>query len=161
MLLSPELSQKASKHIYPGEFIGELTGLLFSKEVLPDWDPGTLGPVIQAGENQFLSPALPFCKWPHSCYPNCMVTDGINVIARRPVQKDEYFTLDYSSLISFPVREFQCRCGYNGCRGRIGCFLDLPVILQEVYLLNGWVPQAVKNHLVKESFYRKIAGSKY
>jgi hypothetical protein len=161
MLLSSELSQKASRIIYQGEFIGELTGLLFSKEVLHEWDPGTLCPVIQAGENQFLSPALPFCKWPHSCYPTCVVTGGLNVIARRPIQKGEYFTLDYSSLIFDPIREFRCQCGCNGCRGRISSFTDLPIILQEVYLVNDWVPRALKNHLVEESFYRKIAGSKY
>jgi len=161
MLLPSDLHLKATRPFYKGEFIGELTGLLFSKEVLPGWDPGTLGPVIQAGENQFMSPALPFCKWSHSCYPTCVVTEGLTVIARRPILKDEFFTLDYSSLIGYPVRVFQCRCGCNGCRGRIGCFADLPVLLQEVYLVNNWVPPALKNHLVAELFYRKLTGSVY
>jgi hypothetical protein len=161
MFLSSVLSDKASRLIYQGESIAQLTGLLISKDVLPDWDPGTLGPIIQVGENYFMSPELPFCKWPHSCYPACVVSEGLKVTARRRIRKGESFSLDYSSLISHPVREFQCRCGYNGCRGRIGSFMDLPVKLQEVYLVNGWVPLALKNHVAREAFYRKMAFMKH
>jgi len=75
-------------------------------------------------------------KIPHSCYPNCALNSANNLFLLRTVSPGEQLTIDYSTLYlgSGSKPGFDCSCGYNGCRGKILGFNNLPVIFQEYYL---------------------------
>lgn len=71
---------------------------------------------------------------PHSCYPNCAVNSRNQLVLLRPVRAGEALTIDYATLYSGREPLLDCRCGYNGCRGKILGFSYLPVIFQDYYL---------------------------
>jgi D-alanine-D-alanine ligase-like ATP-grasp enzyme len=54
----------------------------------------------------------------HSCDPNTFF-DGLNVIARRSIKKDEELTLDYAEFLDENMEPFQCQCASSQCRGLI------------------------------------------
>ena len=73
----------------------------------------------------------------HSCEPNCMVDDNLDVVTIKPVKKGEELTFDYAtSQKSFPFR-FNCRCGSLDCRGEIGDYSELSGPRKAYYLSKG------------------------
>lgn len=54
----------------------------------------------------------------HSCDANTGL-DGLNVIALRPIKKNEELTLDYAHFLDQTMEPFECRCGASNCRGLI------------------------------------------
>ena len=54
----------------------------------------------------------------HSCDANTAY-DGLNVIALRPIRKDEELTLDYSEFLDEHMEPFPCSCGTTNCRRMI------------------------------------------
>ncbi len=77
----------------------------------------------------------------HSCEPNTFF-DGLNVIARKQIKKDEELTLDYALFLDENMEPFQCQCGSAGCRGLIKGITNNSVNIRERKLL---LSQAVKN----------------
>ena len=71
---------------------------------------------------------------PHSCYPNCAVNSRNQLVLLRHVPAGEALTIDYATLYSGNELLLDCRCGYNGCRGKILGFNYLPVFFQDYYL---------------------------
>ena len=54
----------------------------------------------------------------HHCEANTRF-DGLNVIAKRAIEKDEELTLDYAEFLDPAMEPFNCRCGSTNCRGKI------------------------------------------
>ena len=54
----------------------------------------------------------------HSCDANTGL-DGLNVIALRPINRNEELTLDYSQFLDESMEPFQCQCGSSKCRGLV------------------------------------------
>ncbi|HUP18782.1 MAG TPA: SET domain-containing protein-lysine N-methyltransferase [Gemmatimonadota bacterium] len=54
----------------------------------------------------------------HSCDPNAWL-DGLDVVARRPIEPDEEITMDYATFCNELMPCFECACGAPGCRRTI------------------------------------------
>lgn len=55
----------------------------------------------------------------HSCAPNSGFCGQIVLVALRDIAPGEEICLDYAMCDSHPYCEFDCRCGAEGCRGRV------------------------------------------
>lgn len=54
----------------------------------------------------------------HSCDPNAWL-EGLNLVARRNIPKDEEITIDYATFCCEEMIEFTCNCGSPLCRHTI------------------------------------------
>jgi D-alanine-D-alanine ligase-like ATP-grasp enzyme len=54
----------------------------------------------------------------HSCDPSAWL-DGLDVVARRPLEPGEEITLDYATFYDERMAAFACGCGSETCRGTI------------------------------------------
>lgn len=77
----------------------------------------------------------------HSCYPNAAYNFKNELVLLMEVEPGDKLTVDYSTLFTGSEEHFTCSCGCNGCREIILGFDQLPVIIQEKYLLLDGVPQ--------------------
>lgn len=66
----------------------------------------------------------------HSCNANTGL-DGLNVIALRPIDKNEELTLDYAQFLDDTMEPFICRCGAAGCRELVKGVADNSVTTRE------------------------------
>lgn len=78
----------------------------------------------------------------HSCNPNLGIKDRTCFVAFRDIKKDEEITIDYGMIgyeYGSEITEVErvCRCGSGICRGKIGCYKELPEHIREKY--NGYV----------------------
>jgi D-alanine-D-alanine ligase len=57
----------------------------------------------------------------HSCDPNTWYAEngGLDLVARRDIEKDEPVTIDYATFCTDLMAEFECKCGSSKCRGVI------------------------------------------
>lgn len=85
---------------------------------------------ILIAPDQWLVPHTPARYINHSCSPNCLVNDDLDVVTLRPVRSGEELTISYNTASageSLPPWDerwtFRCQCGSAGCQG----------------LVNGWV----------------------
>ncbi|RYY55201.1 MAG: SET domain-containing protein-lysine N-methyltransferase, partial [Chitinophagaceae bacterium] len=69
----------------------------------------------------------------HSCDANTGL-DGLNVIALRPINRNEELTLDYSQFLDESMEPFQCQCGSPKCRGLVKGVLNNSVTSREQLL---------------------------
>lgn len=76
----------------------------------------------------------------HSCYPNSGLDTNNELITISKRLPDEQITLDFSTLFLGGNELMKCQCGFNGCRGSIRGFDQLPVIFQEKYIEKRVVP---------------------
>ncbi|QKF94757.1 putative D-alanine-D-alanine ligase [Fadolivirus algeromassiliense] len=68
----------------------------------------------------------------HSCDPNVWL-DGLNIVARRSIKKNEQISIEYATFCTDMMEEFVCHCGSKQCRGVIkGSDYMLPSI-RETY----------------------------
>jgi D-alanine-D-alanine ligase-like ATP-grasp enzyme len=54
----------------------------------------------------------------HSCDPNAWL-DGLDLVARRPIDAGEEITVEYATFIAETGASFDCHCGADGCRGTV------------------------------------------
>jgi D-alanine-D-alanine ligase len=54
----------------------------------------------------------------HSCNANTAF-DGLNIIAKRSIRKEDELTLDYATFLDENAEPFDCLCGSSNCRGVI------------------------------------------
>lgn len=54
----------------------------------------------------------------HCCDPNAWL-EGLDVVARRPIEPGEAITVDYATFTNEVMPEFECACGAPECRGTI------------------------------------------
>jgi hypothetical protein len=69
----------------------------------------------------------------HSCNPNCGIKDKTTLVAMKKIEENEEITFDYAMTEQKLQNPFQCLCGSDNCRGKIGGFKDLPEKLKEKY----------------------------
>ncbi|MBN1802657.1 MAG: SET domain-containing protein-lysine N-methyltransferase [Candidatus Lokiarchaeota archaeon] len=67
----------------------------------------------------------------HSCNPNCIIDDDLNVVTIRPVTAGEELTISYDIVKKGenpgnwdPRWNFKCECGSKNCRGRIDKYVN-------------------------------------
>jgi hypothetical protein len=120
---------RAALDLRPGDLIYEGEGkphrIITRREVEANWD--------SAAQEVFRRYAFPLsdevyvlwsddpAEWApmnHSCNPN-MEYVGLNIYARRTIARGEDLTLDYSTICSEDMEQFECRCGTTSCRGLI------------------------------------------
>ena len=74
----------------------------------------------------------------HSCSPNLGVKDRTSFVAFRDIKKNEELTIDYAMIgyeygDEMTEKERICKCGSSTCRGKIGCYKELPKDIKEKY----------------------------
>ena len=55
----------------------------------------------------------------HSCQPNMVYDENDNIIAKRPIHRNEELTIDYGNFIVNFDQDFTCNCGARNCRKEI------------------------------------------
>ncbi len=56
----------------------------------------------------------------HRCDPNAFVDGQITVRSMRAIEEGEEVTLDYATTYCTETQSFDCQCGSDECRGRVG-----------------------------------------
>jgi uncharacterized protein len=69
----------------------------------------------------------------HSCTPNVIVNENLQVVTIRPINRNEEVLLDYSTTELDPYWNMKCSCGETNCRKVLRGFQYLPLQLQEEY----------------------------
>ena len=55
----------------------------------------------------------------HSCAPNCGMSGGVILVARRDIAVGEMLTFDYAMTNGSDFNEFECNCGASTCRHKV------------------------------------------
>jgi hypothetical protein len=69
----------------------------------------------------------------HSCNPNVIVNDKLQVVTFTPVKAHEELTMDYSTTELDPDWIMECDCGEDSCRKTLKSFQFLPRQIQIRY----------------------------
>ena len=78
-------------------------------------------------------PKNPMIFMNHSCEPNAIVTEGLRVIALKPIMADEEILMDYSTTEIDPYWDMACTCNSPICRKTIRSFQFLPADMRRAY----------------------------
>jgi hypothetical protein len=109
---------------------------------------------LQIGKNAFRIPTGGIEDFTnHSCDPNTgirQIERGIVVVAIRNIQTHDEITFDYSTWLTTPSLQFECRCGSPDCRGLISDFGSLPDNLKIRYRSLGVVGDFVLEEFVED-----------
>lgn len=67
----------------------------------------------------------------HSCEPNCGIRNRTQVVAMHDISEGEELTIDYAMIVyeygaEMTKENRKCACGASNCRGKLGCYKDLP-----------------------------------
>ena len=86
----------------------------------------------------FIDPLVPGRYLCHSCNPSCGIRNRIEIVALRDILKGEEINIDYAMIVSRFGEEMSeknriCRCGSARCRGKLGCYDELPENLKKEY----------------------------
>jgi SET domain-containing protein len=71
----------------------------------------------------------------HSCEPNVIINDKMELVVMSPVKTNQELLLDYSTTELDPYWQMECSCGAGKCRKILRSFQFLPRELQEKYSL--------------------------
>jgi D-alanine-D-alanine ligase-like ATP-grasp enzyme len=115
----------ATKYIQPGELIAkheEGAAYLVSKsyverhwnDLQKSWFKSYAYPITDEIWAMWSNKPEEWRPINHSCDPNAWL-QGLDVIARRAIKKDEEITMDYATFC-VDMTEFACRCGSQNCR---------------------------------------------
>jgi hypothetical protein len=97
---------------------------------------------IPISESLKIDPTMPegnLCQFIcHSCDPNLGVKERTLFVAMRNIKKDEELAIDYAMIgyeygDELSEEERICKCGSAICRGRLGCYKELPNEIKEKY----------------------------
>lgn len=78
-------------------------------------------------------PDNPMTFMNHSCEPNAIVGNDLNVIALHDIPANIEILMDYSTTEIDPYWQMACKCHSSTCRTTIKAFQFLPVALRELY----------------------------
>ncbi len=78
-------------------------------------------------------PKNPMIFTNHSCEPNAIVSEGLRVIALKPIMADEEILMDYSTTEIDPYWSMACTCNSPTCRKTIQAFQFLPSEIRHLY----------------------------
>jgi hypothetical protein len=70
----------------------------------------------------------------HSCNPNVIVNDKLQVVTFTPVKAHEELTMDYSTTELDPDWKMECNCAEDNCRKILRSFQFLPKQIQNQYV---------------------------
>lgn len=97
---------------------------------------------IPIDDNLKINPRVPeenLCQFIcHSCEPNLGIKNRTCFVAMRDIKKNEEVCIDYA-MIGYEYgneitdEERICKCGAATCRGKMGCYKELPSELKEKY----------------------------
>ncbi len=108
------LAGEERAHVLASRQYLEKTWADWQRALLPQWAyPVSDGVFAVAGEA-----SQEWSLLNHSCDPNAW-HEGLDCVARRPIQEGEPITIDYATLYGPGMAEFQCECGSPRCRGVI------------------------------------------
>jgi len=123
-----------STPIAAGQIIYQVTGQLVKAEFSEEF--AKMGPNwIGVSKEVWLDPdpANPMIFMNHSCEPNSIVTNDLQVMALRPISADEELVMDYSTTEIDPYWSMPCHCKSSSCRQLILPYQFLPVELRNMY----------------------------
>jgi hypothetical protein len=69
----------------------------------------------------------------HSCNPNAIINDKLQIVTFKPVKAHQELTLDYSTTELDPDWTMKCSCGEFDCRKILRSFQYLPQVIQNKY----------------------------
>lgn len=97
---------------------------------------------IPISEELKINPLIPegnLCQFIcHSCNPNLGIKERTLFVAMKDIQKDDEITIDYA-MIGYEYgnelreNERSCKCGSVICRGKLGCYKELPEEIKRKY----------------------------
>jgi uncharacterized protein len=84
----------------------------------------------------------------HSCDPNMGIKSRTLFVAMRDIKMDEEVTIDYAMIgyeygDEMTEEERLCKCGSEQCRGKLGCYKELPDDIKKKYegYVSDWLLQ--------------------
>jgi hypothetical protein len=92
--------------------------------------------------NLFIEPRIPegnICQYIcHSCEPNLGIRGRTLFVAMKDIAMGEEVTIDYAMIgyeygSELSEEERVCKCGTSSCRGRLGCYKELPQDIRAKY----------------------------
>jgi SET domain-containing protein len=150
----------ATEDILPGQTICFMEGrkIIFSngKEVNPlkgkEWENDETireGDLFQIKDNEYIILEEVYRCINHSCNPNTFIRGKNELVALKPIKKNEELTYDYSATMweLEDKWEMNCNCKSKNCRKVIKQFYELPPEHQKRYIEQG----AVQDHILAKS----------
>ena len=117
-----------------GEVICEIVGERIQHEYAPELaaeNPNWIGTGYE--EWLLLGPGDIAIYLNHSCNPNVIINEKMELVAMRPIHANEELLLDYSTTELDPYWRMECSCGAKECRKVLRSFQFLPDELRQRY----------------------------
>jgi hypothetical protein len=112
---------KARKKLLKGTIVQKFKGKILSWEKIPEDE---ICYVLQINNNRWMIPKSDAKYINHSCNPNCIIDDNLQIITTRPVEMGEELTICYNTVYDgedpgiWDQRwTFKCQCGALDCQG--------------------------------------------
>ena len=124
----------AREPIKPGEEIYRVTGKIIEEKYAKDFSlhyPNWLG----IGWEKWIIPDEnnPMTNQNHSCSPNAIVDNQLNVTCIKEIDVNDEILIDYSTTELDPFWFMTCSCKHKNCRGLIKSFQFLDDSLKHYY----------------------------
>jgi len=141
----------AARLYLPGEVLFVLHGEALTKAQILTGGEEHAANAYQIDDDLYIYPMHPEGRFMnHSCDPNAGLREDREMVALREILAGEEVVFDYSTTMSEDHWTMPCLCGAAGCRGLVGDFHELPVVLQQRYLRLG----VVQRFIVRQVFER-------
>ena len=117
-----------------GDILFEIVGERIQHEYRPDLalqNPNWIG----TGHEEWLmlGPGDIAIYLNHSCKPNVIINEKMQLVAMQPIKANEELLLDYSTTELDPYWQMECGCGARSCRKILRSFQFLPDELKKRY----------------------------
>ena len=112
----------ATDDLPAGELLAVWGGRVVGREELEGLTEEERSLTLQVEEELYLAPVGdpdPADLVNHSCDPNAGLRGQICLVSMRPIAAGEEVRFDYAMSEGSDYDEFPCRCGADGCRGRV------------------------------------------
>jgi uncharacterized protein len=89
---------------------------------------------LQIGVDCYIYLDMPARFFNHSCDPNCGLTQDLQLIALKNIDRGEELTYDYSTTMLERDWTMDCKCGREKCRREVSDFDRLPEDIRNYYI---------------------------
>jgi len=128
----------ALRDIKKGEKILEFKGPIVTSSQAKDSDMDRygklLGNALQIGKNKYIYLEESGRVANHSCNPNAGIRNDVELIAIKPIKKEQEIKYDYSCTMDEDCWTMKCSCKEKNCRKIIKDFKYLPKEIKKKYL---------------------------